>query len=162
MKTKIVNIPLNRVEGDLALNLEVEDGAVTNAWSSGLMYRGFENILVGRSALDGLVITPRICGICSTAHLMAAAAALDQIAGAVVPDNARRIRNIAQMVENIQSDMRQAFLLFMPDLSHAFYQDQPWHSEAARRYAPLRGQLALETIRETKKILEIIAIFGGQ
>lgn len=162
MKTKILNIPLNRVEGDLALNLEVEDGVVTNAWSSGLMYRGFENILVGRAALDGLVITPRICGICSTAHLMAAASALDKISGIAIPDNARRIRNLSLMVEHLQSDIRQAFLLFAPDLANPFYQDRPWYDGAVRRYAPLRGQVAVETIRETKKILEIIAIFGGQ
>jgi Ni,Fe-hydrogenase I large subunit len=162
MKTKIINIPLNRVEGDLALNLEVEGGVVTDAWSAGLMYRGFENILVGRAALDGLVITPRICGICSSAHLLAAASALDKISGVSVPDNARRIRNLSLMVENIQSDIRQSFLLFAPDLAHPFYNDQPWYDEAVRRYAPLRGQLAVETIRETKKILEIIAIFGGQ
>lgn len=162
MKTKILNIPLNRVEGDLALNLEIDDGVVSDSWSSGLMYRGFENILVGRAALDGLVITPRICGICSTSHLFAAASALDQIANVVVPDHARRIRNVCQMVENIQSDMRQTFLLFAADLANPFYQDQPWYNESVRRYAPLRGQAAIETIRETKKLLEIIAIFGGQ
>jgi Ni,Fe-hydrogenase I large subunit len=162
MKTQILNIPLNRVEGDLALDIEVQDGIVTDAWSSGLMYRGFENMLVGRAALDGLVITPRICGICSSAHLLAAATALDKISGVTVPDNARRIRNLSLMVENIQSDMRQSFLLFAPDLVHPFYHDQPWYAEAVRRYTPLRGQLAVETIRETKKILEIIAIFGGQ
>jgi len=162
MKTKILNIPLNRVEGDLAINLEVEDGAITNAWSLGLMYRGFENILVGRGALDGLVITPRICGICSTAHLLAAAVALDKISHANVPDNAHRIRNISLMVEHIQSDMRHAFLLFSPDLANPFYQDRLWYEETVRRYTPLTGQAAVETIRETKKVLEIIAIFGGQ
>ena len=72
-----IDVPLNRVEGDLEVHLEIDDGVVTDAWSSGVMYRGFENMLVGRGSLDGLVITPRICGICSTAHLTAAAKALD-------------------------------------------------------------------------------------
>ena len=162
MTTQLLNIPLNRVEGDLTLDLEIEDGVVTNAWSAGLMYRGFENLLVGRAALDGLVITPRICGICSTAHLMAAACALDMASGASVPDHARRIRNLALMAELLQSDIRQAFLLFAADLAQEYYQDQPWHAEAVRRYAPLRGQTVIETIRESKKILEVIAIFGGQ
>jgi len=69
-----LTLPMNRVEGDLELRVELEDGVVSDAWSSGTMYRGFERILVGRGALDGLVITPRICGICTTSHLTAAAA----------------------------------------------------------------------------------------
>ena len=161
-QSKILNVPLNRVEGDLELRVEAQDNAVTNAWSSGLMYRGFENILVGRGAMDGLVITPRICGICSTSHLMAAASALDKVANVVAPDNALRIRNLSLMVEHIQSDMRHAFLLFAPDLANPAYRNLGWHQDAVRRYEPLKGQAAVETIRETKRVLEIVAILGGQ
>jgi uptake hydrogenase large subunit len=157
-----LEIALNRVEGDLELRIEIEDGVVVDAWSSGTMYRGFENILNGRGALDGLVITPRICGICSTTHLMAAARALDAIAGVTVPDDALRIRNLALMVEHIQSDMRHAFLLFAPDLLNAVYRDHPLANEAKRRYAPLQGERAIETIQQTKKVLQIVAILGGQ
>ena len=70
---RILNIPLNRVEGDLELHLEYDGAEVTNSWSSGIMYRGFENMLKGRGPRDGLVLTPRVCGICGTAHLLAAA-----------------------------------------------------------------------------------------
>jgi hydrogenase large subunit len=161
-QTKRLNIPLNRVEGDLELQVEIQDGVVANVWSSGTMYRGFENILVERGAMDGLVITPRICGICSTAHLSAAARALDMISGAQVPDHARRIRNLALMVEHVQSDARHAFLLFAPDFANPVHADQPLFAEAVRRYAPLQGETAVETIRETKKVMEIVAILGGQ
>ena len=82
---KTINVPLNRVEGDLEIRVEVDDSVVLNSWSSGTMYRGYEKILVGRGALDGLVITPRICGICGTSHLTAASRALDMIAGATPP-----------------------------------------------------------------------------
>ncbi len=157
-----LNIPLNRVEGDLELQLDVQDGVVADVWSAGTMYRGFENILAGRGAMDGLVITPRICGICSTAHLTAASRALDRLSAASVPDNARRIRNLALMTEHIQSDIRHGFLLFAPDFANPIYKDQPWFDEAIRRYAPLKGSAAIETIRESKKILELVAILGGQ
>ncbi|MCM2359747.1 MAG: nickel-dependent hydrogenase large subunit, partial [Geobacteraceae bacterium] len=60
-----VSVPLNRVEGDLEVQVELDNGVVTDAWCSGTMYRGFEKIMQGRGALDGLVITPRICGICT-------------------------------------------------------------------------------------------------
>ena len=78
-------LPLNRVEGDLEIQVEISDGVVSKARCAGIMYRGFENIMLGRAPLDGLVITPRICGICSTSHLYAAAKALDMIYGASVP-----------------------------------------------------------------------------
>ncbi len=154
--------PLNRVEGDLKVRLEIQDGVVTDAWSAGTMYRGFENILLGRGALDGLVITPRICGVCSTAHLKAAAKALDMITGVKVPGGARRIRSGTLMVEMLQNDIRQASLLFMSDFARPVYQNHSLYGEAARRYAFLTGSVTRQAIHHTKKILEIVAILGGQ
>ena len=159
---KIQIYPLNRVEGDLEIHVEVRDGVICDAWSAGTMYRGFENLLVGRAILDGLVITPRVCGICSTSHLKAAAKALDMFFTVKVPDNAKRIRNVTLMAEQIQNDFRHAFLLFMADFTNPAYMNHPLYDEAIRRYEPLKGQTVIQTIQETKKVLEIIAILGGQ
>ena len=164
---KIFDVPLNRVEGDLEIRIEVADGVVADAWSSGTLYRGFEKLLVGRGALDGLVITPRICGICCTTHLNAAARALDAVAfgeagSLALPDNAIRLRNVALMAEHIQSDVRQSVLMYLVDFANPAYAGHALHDEAVRRYAPLGGQDCIETIKETKKVVEIIAILGGQ
>ncbi|MBF0549523.1 MAG: nickel-dependent hydrogenase large subunit [Deltaproteobacteria bacterium] len=159
---KTVQLPMNRVEGDLEVRLDISDGMVTDAWCSGIMYRGFENILIGRGPLDGLVITPRICGICGTAHLMAAAQALEMISDVVVPPEAIRLRNLALMVEKIQSDMRHGFLFFTPDFVNPRYKDEPLFEEAVRRYTPFKGETVIQVIEHTKKIIEIIAIIGGQ
>lgn len=160
---KGINIPINRAEGDLEIRVEIEDGIVTEAWSSGTMFRGFEAMMLGRGALDGLVITPRICGICSLTHLTAAAEALDMITGTVPPDNARRLRNLSLMVETIQSDVRQAVLMFMVDFANQeAYQDHPLGKEARRRYNPLEGLRAIQVIRETKRLIQLAAIIGGQ
>ena len=73
MATSItIDVPLNRVEGDLEIRAQIEDGVVTDAWAAGTMFRGFETILRGRAPMDALVITPRICGLCSTALLAVA------------------------------------------------------------------------------------------
>ncbi len=160
-RTKI-NVPLNRVEGDLELWVEVDGQVVSDAWSSGTLYRGFEKLMLGRAALDGLVITPRICGICSTSHLTAAARALDQIAHCTPPPNAVRMRNVAQMAEHIQSDVRQAFLMFAVDFVNPGYQHQPLYQEAVRRYTPFTGETVIEVIRATKNVVPIIALIGGQ
>ena len=98
--TRTIEVPLNRVEGDLEVRVETAAGVVTDAWCAGTMFRGFERVMVGRGSLDGLVITPRICGLCSVSHLTAAALALDALVAAEVPPNAVRIRNVALMVEH--------------------------------------------------------------
>jgi uptake hydrogenase large subunit len=162
MTSIVCNLPLNRVEGDLEIKVVLEDGVVTDAWSIGTMFRGFERFLIGRGALDGLVMTPRICGICSTTHLSAAAYALDQAAAVTPPPNALRHRNLALMVEQIQSDLRQSLLMFMVDFAAEAYTDQAWYAEAAQRYTPFKGSRVLEAVRETKNLLEVIAILGGQ
>ena len=41
--------PITRIEGHLSIEMEVEDGKVTEAWSSGNLYRGLEHALEGRS-----------------------------------------------------------------------------------------------------------------
>ena len=160
--TRTLNIPLNRVEGDLEIRVELQDGRVSDAWSSGTMYRGIENILIGRGPLDGLVITPRICGICTTAHLTAASKALDAIAGIQPPPDAVRVRNLALMTEMVQSDVRQTFLTFAADFANPAYRERPLFEEACRRYAPLQGETVIDVIRQTKRVLEIVAILGGQ
>ncbi|MBW2348148.1 MAG: nickel-dependent hydrogenase large subunit [Deltaproteobacteria bacterium] len=159
---KIQVIAMNRVEGDLEVHLEMEDGLIREARCVGTMFRGIENLLLGRGLLDGLVITPRICGICTTAQLKAAAKALDVAFEADVPDNGRRIRNITLMVEMLQNDIRHAFLLFLPDFTNSIYRSFPFYDEIVNRYAPLKGRTVIETIKETKRILEITAILGGQ
>ncbi|MBI4720206.1 MAG: nickel-dependent hydrogenase large subunit [Chitinivibrionia bacterium] len=120
-KTTRLQIPLNRVEGDLEVKVDIAGGRVEDAWCSGTMFRGFEQILLGRGALDGLVITPRICGICSTAHLMAACRALDAAAGVDVPDNAHLLRNVALLVEHIHSDVRQIVAVLGGQWPHSSY-----------------------------------------
>ena len=158
-----ITIPLNRAEGDLEVKVEVNNGCIAESWSTGTMFRGFEMMMRGRGALDGLVVTPRICGICSITHLTAAVEALDAIAGTVPPDNARRLRNLALMAENMQSDIRQAVLMFMVDFANQeAYGDHALGEEAWMRYAPLQGRAAIEVIRETKRLVQVVGIIGGQ
>lgn len=157
-----ISMPLTRVQGDLELSLEFQENVVTNAWSSSTLYRGFENMLQGRGARDGLVITPRVCGLCSTAHLFAAVTALEQICQVTPPDNAILVRNICLLAEHVQSDIRHGVLSFFKDFTNPAYSKLPLYEEACRRYESFRGESVIETIRMTKKILEVVAIFGGQ
>lgn len=157
-----LNIDLNRVEGDLELMLSVDDGIVTEARCVGTLYRGFEQILIGRSPRDALVISPRVCGICGTAHLYSGVLALEQIWQLAVPANATRIRDLCLMTENIQSDLRQTFLYFTPDFCNARYRSHPSYDELCAAFEPMRGAIYLETLKVTRELIGIVATFGGQ
>lgn len=157
-----LNINLNRVEGDLEIGLTLEEGVVVEARTVGTLYRGFEQIMLGRTPRDAMVITPRVCGICSTSHLYAAVLALEHAWQTPVPAHATRIRNLCLISEGIQNDLRQTFLFFAPDFCNPRYADQPWFDEALATFEPFRGSIYLETLAKTRRVVEIVAQFGGQ
>lgn len=64
MARKIEIDPITRIEGRFAVKLELEDGKVGKAYSSGEIFRGFEVLLKGRHPMDAQQITQRICGVC--------------------------------------------------------------------------------------------------
>lgn len=55
--------PITRIEGHLRLEVQIEDGQVTDAWSAGMMFRGIELVLPGRDPRDAWVFAQRICGV---------------------------------------------------------------------------------------------------
>jgi hydrogenase large subunit len=92
---KLITIdPVTRIEGHLRIDVEVEGGAVRNAWSSGTMWRGIETILQGRDPRDAWVFTQRICGVCTTVHAIASVRSVENALGLEIPLNAQLIRNI--------------------------------------------------------------------
>lgn len=95
MGRKIVVDPVTRIEGHLKITVEVENGKVIDAWSSGTMARGFETLLQGKDPRDAPFVTSRICGVCFSVHQMAGARALDEAFGAKVPWGGTLLRNLA-------------------------------------------------------------------
>ena len=94
MSKRIVVDPITRIEGHLRIDVEVDGGSVRNAWSSGQMYRGIENILKGRDPRDAWFFTQRICGVCTTVHAITSVRAVENALGIEIPINAQYIRNI--------------------------------------------------------------------
>ncbi len=163
MAKQIIKIDMNRVEGDLEIKLEVDGHTVTDAWCVGTMYRGYEQILVGRDPKDALVITPRICGICSTSQLYAATSALEVAFQSPLAPNGTRIRNLCLMAEAVMSDARHTFLMFAPDFCNQAYRGQPLYDEALELFEPpFKGRVAREAVHHSKQILGIVIAFGGQ
>jgi hydrogenase large subunit len=92
--TRITVDPVTRIEGHLRIDCEVDNGKVTNAWSSGQMWRGIELILQGRDPRDAWVFTQRICGVCTTVHAIVSVRAVENALQLEVPLNAQYIRNM--------------------------------------------------------------------
>ena len=94
MGKKITIDPITRIEGHLRIDVEVDDGKVKNAWSSGQMWRGIEVILKGRDPREAWVFAQRICGVCTTVHAICSVRAVENALGLEIPLNAQYIRNL--------------------------------------------------------------------
>ena len=94
MSKRITIDPVTRIEGHLRMDVEVDGGAVTDAWSVGTMWRGFEVNLKGRDPRDAWVLTQRICGVCTTVHAIASVRAVENALGMEIPLNAQYLRNL--------------------------------------------------------------------
>jgi Ni,Fe-hydrogenase I large subunit len=99
---RIVVDPVTRIEGHLRIEAEVNGGAVTDAWSSGTMFRGIELILRGRDPREAWIWTQRICGVCTTVHALTSVRAVEDALGIEVPENANLIRNIIGASQYVQ------------------------------------------------------------
>jgi Ni,Fe-hydrogenase I large subunit len=113
--TRIVVDPVTRIAGHLRIELEVEGGVVAQARSSGTSFRGIENVLRGRDPRDAAHVTQRICGVCPISHGRAACEAFENAAQLTVPPQARRIRNIVQAANFIDSHLLHFYVLVLPD-----------------------------------------------
>jgi Ni,Fe-hydrogenase I large subunit len=99
---RIVVDPVTRIEGHLRIEAEVNGGMVSDAWSSGTMFRGIELILRGRDPREAWIWTQRICGVCTTVHALTSVRAVEDALGIEVPENANLIRNIIGASQYVQ------------------------------------------------------------
>ncbi len=99
---RIVVDPVTRIEGHLRIEAQVDGGTISDAWSSGTMFRGIELILRGRDPREAWIWAQRICGVCTMVHALASVNAVENALGIEIPDNARLVRNIIAATQTIQ------------------------------------------------------------
>jgi Ni,Fe-hydrogenase I large subunit len=100
---RLVIDPVTRIEGHLRIEAQVDGGKVSDAWSSGTMFRGMEIILQGRDPREAWIWAQRICGVCTMVHALASVRAVENALGIEVPANAHIVRNLiagSQMVQD--------------------------------------------------------------
>nr|WP_320133860.1 nickel-dependent hydrogenase large subunit [uncultured Holophaga sp.] len=101
MSNRIVVDPVTRIEGHLRIEAVVENGIVTDAYSSGTMVRGLEKILQGRDPRDAWAFVQRVCGVCTSIHGLASVRAVEDALKITVPRNAELVRNLMMETLNI-------------------------------------------------------------
>ena len=112
-----VRVPvLTRVEGEGALELDIDNGVITNLkFSIFEPPRLFEKLLEGRDFQEVPDITARICGICPVAYQMSAVHAAEMAFGVTISPWARDLRRLLYCGEWVQSHALHIHLLAAPD-----------------------------------------------
>ena len=110
MSERIVIDPITRIEGHLRVEAAIEGGKIKEAYSSGTMVRGRENIIRNRDPRDTWVFVGRVCGVCTSIHSLCSVRAVEQALDITIPPNAEMVRNIMEAV------------LYMHDHTVHFYQ----------------------------------------
>ena len=156
---KTVDI-VERIEGEAKLVCSWKDNIINDARIEFLNFRGFELMLEGKSPLDALIYTPRICGICGQAHLHATVNALENIYKNIgeeleITNKAKLLREIGLNIEILDSHIKWFYMFIMPDIVNLSKNNYD-------AYTPLKGEKWLKATSVASETIKSLAIIGGQ
>ena len=154
-----LTFPICRMVGHARVVFEVQHGEVASAHFQATELRGFEYLVQGAPAEQVPVIVPRICGVCSTAHHVAAVKALEDAFGVEPPPLALTVRELLMLGQLIQNQATSLFLFTMPDrlgVSSLFHLPQEVDTEEA-----LVG-ISTRALQVRQAGTHLISVAGGQ
>ena len=159
--------PVTRAHEPMRVDVDIQEGQVVDAWISGLLFRGFEAMLRGRDPRDAALFTQRICGICSSAHAVAASMAQQQAFGVKPTPTGQQLTNLIFAADMIQNHLRHYYMLVFFDYVKG--PDMPPYSP--RPKGDYRLPIALNSkmlehakqgIKMAMRAHEMMAIFGAK
>lgn len=117
--------PVTRVEGHGKVTILLDDeNKVHQVRLHIVEIRGFERFILGRPYWEVPVVVERLCGICPVSHHLAAAKAMDVVAGyGALPPTAEKLRRLTHYGQMVQSHALHFFYLASPDLLLGFDSD---------------------------------------
>lgn len=159
--------PMTRVHEPLKVEVDVQNGQVVDAWIGATLFRGFEVMMQGRDPQDAALFTQRICGICSTAHAVAATYALQQAYRVEPPPNGQQLTNLIFAADIIQNHLRHFYILAL--LDYVKGPDKPPFTPRLQGDYRLPGKLNdelmlhyRESIQKAARAHEMMALFGAK
>lgn len=161
-KRNITVDPVTRLEGHGKIDIYLDDkGDVERAYFQVPELRGFEVFSLGRPAEDMPQITSRICGVCPTAHHMAATKALDDLYKIEPTSAGRKIRELVYNTFMLEDHALHVFVLGGPDFIVG-----PEAPPELRNIVGVIGKVGLEAgkkiISTRRRLRELITYFGGK
>ncbi|RSK25908.1 Ni/Fe hydrogenase [Bacillus sp. HMF5848] len=166
MSRRIVINPLTRISGFMEIEVMVDNNEIVDAKTKGHLFRGFEQMLVGRSPFDAVYFTQRICGICSAAHSMASSLALEDALNIEPMEQGRYLRDIIHCCEFLQNHIRHFYQYTVPD--YVDIEHNPlFQSEHAdfRLPKPIQDRIAknyFESLAISRSAHQMLAVLGGK
>jgi F420-non-reducing hydrogenase large subunit len=154
--------PITRLEGHGKIEIFLDDkGDVERAILQIPELRGFEQFAVGRPVEEMPRITPRICGVCPTAHHMASTKAADAVFHVQPTPTARKIRELIYNTFMMEDHTLHFFFLGGPDFVVG-----PQAPKAERNILGVIGKVGLEiggqVIKIRRECRDIINYLGGK
>lgn len=113
MSHNVLNQYIAKIEGHGGLKYNVADNLVRIEIEEG--ERLFEKLVVGQNYIDVPFITARICGVCPTAHTLAAIRACEDAFGVQLNDSIMNLRRALESAQIVQSHALHLFFLALPD-----------------------------------------------
>jgi F420-non-reducing hydrogenase large subunit len=161
-RRRITIDPITRLEGHGKIDIFLDEaGDVDRAYFQVPELRGFEKFAQGRPAEDMPQITSRICGVCPTAHHMAATKALDALYKVDPPPAAKKIRELVYSAFMVEDHALHFYFLGGPDFVVG-----PEAPAAQRNIlgviAAVGGEVGLRVITMRRRLREIITLAGGK
>jgi len=161
-KRNVTIDPITRLEGHGKIDIFLDaQGDVERAYFQVPELRGFEVFSIGRPAEDMPQITSRICGVCPTAHHMAATKCLDNLYGVTPAPAGRKIRELVYNAFMLEDHALHVYVLGGPDFIVG-----PEAPAAERNIVGVIGKVGVEVgkkvISMRRRVRELIAYFGGK
>jgi F420-non-reducing hydrogenase large subunit len=159
---KITIDPITRLEGHGKIEIFLNDeGNCERAYLQIPELRGFEKFCEGRPAEEMPRITTMICGVCPTAHHMAATKTLDDLFKVEPTSAAKKIRELMHNAFQAEDHILHFFFLGGPDFVMG-----PQAPAADRNILGVIGKVGLETggmvIEVRKRLRNVLRIIGGK
>lgn len=154
--------PITRLEGHGKIEIFLNDkGNVDRAYLQIPELRGFEVFCQGRPSEDMPQLTSRICGVCPTAHHMAATKALDDLYGVDCHPVGRKIRELVYNTFMLEDHALHVYILGGPDFIVG-----PDAPKELRNVVGVIGKVGLDVgkkvISMRRRLREVINYAGGK
>jgi len=154
--------PITRLEGHGKIDIFLDQGGdVEKAYFQVPELRGFEVFSLGRPAEDMPQITSRICGVCPTAHHMAATKALDDLYKVEPTVPAKKIRELVYNTFMLEDHALHFYVLGGPDFVVG-----PGAPAAERNIVGVIGKVGVDVgkkvITMRKRLRDLITQVGGK